>query len=502
MNVPLVTVFLTSYNHEKYLREAIDSVLNQTFTDYELILSDDASDDASWEIIESYDDPRIIKIRHEYNYGYQLISELSGFRGKYVAIHHSDDAWEPDKLEKQVAFLESHAEYAACFTRVKFIDEDSMPYDLPEGHLYKNVFNVENRSNEEWLNYFFFKGNCLCHPSVLIRREAYEKYDLLANKMGMIQMPDFMMWVRLCLDAEIYIYPKELTKFRLRRNVQDNTSADKPEVHIRSQYEYYKVMRLFADIVDKERFLQIFPQAKKYLVNGEINTQYALANMLLEGSVPSGWLLGLDLLFESLNDKNVWQELRELYGFGVKEFGRLVAEKDVFNVRRNLRFLHTQLYIDIGDGKGISGEYFIEKDVYLGGDNTFYVSYDVSQYNKILALRFDPTDTCIFLKLEYVKLDGKTVNWSPFNSTLAKEENGVDRFYTNDPQYNVEFEAKNINLVEIRGSVYELGDICVFPYLVKIQNEYSCVKNELLCIKASKEYRFIQAVKKILGRKE
>lgn len=491
MNVPLVTVFLTSYNHEKYLREAIDSVLNQTFTDYELILSDDASDDASWEIIESYDDPRIIKIRHEYNYGYQLISELSGFRGKYVAIHHSDDAWEPDKLEKQVAFLESHAEYAACFTRVKFIDEDSMPYDLPEGHLYKNVFNVENRSNEEWLNYFFFKGNCLCHPSVLIRREAYEKYDLLANKMGMIQMPDFMMWVRLCLDAEIYIYPKELTKFRLRRNVQDNTSADKPEVHIRSQYEYYKVMRLFADIVDKERFLHIFPQAKKYLINGKINTRYALANMLLGGWAYSGWLLGLDLLFESLNDKNSRKELRELYGFGVKEFGRLVAEKDVFNVKRNLRFLNTQLYIDIGDGKGISGENLIEKIAYVGADNHFYVSYDVSKYNNIQALRFDPTDTCISMQIEYVKVDGRTVSWKACNSVLAWEKHGIDRFYTNDPQYVIELEDRKINVIEIHGRIDKLGETCLVSHFVEIQNELSCIK-------VSKGYRLIQFILKIL----
>lgn len=486
----MVTVFLTSYNHGKYLREAIESVLNQTFQDFELIICDDASEDNSWDIIEGYQDSRIIKIRHEYNYGYQLIDELSGFRGKYVAIHHSDDAWEPDKLEKQVAFLESHAEYAACFTRVKFIDEDSMPYELPEGNFHKNGFAVENRSKEAWLNYFFFKGNCLCHPSLLIRREAYDNYDLLANKIGMLQMPDFMMWVRLCMEAEIYIYPEELTKFRLRRNVQENISADKPETHIRSQYDYYKVMRLFAQIVDKERFLQIFPQAEKYLINGKINIRYALANMLLDGGIYSGWLLGLDLLFKSLNNENSRKELRELYGFCVKEFGKLVAEKDVFNVRRNMRFLHTHLYIDIGDGKGINRENIIENNVYLRVDNTFYVSYDVSRYNKILALRFAPTDTCIFMKLEYVKLDGKTVDWKPCSSTLAREENGVDRFYTNDPQYNIEFEAGKINLVEICGRVYELGNEVVFPYLQEIQSE-------LLCIKTSRSYGFIQAIKKI-----
>ena len=91
-HIPSVSIILTSYNHEKFIREAINSVLNQTYTDFELIVWDDASTDASWEIIQSYQDPRIKVFRNEVNER-KVINKalLSGHvSGRYVAIHHSE----------------------------------------------------------------------------------------------------------------------------------------------------------------------------------------------------------------------------------------------------------------------------------------------------------------------------------------------------------------------------------------------------------------------------
>ena len=115
--MPTVSVILTSYNHEKYLRSSIDSVLAQTYTDFELVIVDDASADRSWEIIESYDDPRIVKVRHTENvlfYANPTIQQLT--RGKYIAIQHSDDIWEPEKLARQVAYLDRRPECGAAFS--------------------------------------------------------------------------------------------------------------------------------------------------------------------------------------------------------------------------------------------------------------------------------------------------------------------------------------------------------------------------------------------------
>ncbi|MBL0268159.1 MAG: glycosyltransferase family 2 protein [Chitinophagaceae bacterium] len=110
------------------MRDCIESVLNQTYSDFELIIGDDASTDGSWDIIQSYTDPRIHAYRHETNRMGGIINELvlSGrVSSDYIAIHSSDDIWEPQKLEKQVAFLDAHAHIGAIFTNVSIIGEES-----------------------------------------------------------------------------------------------------------------------------------------------------------------------------------------------------------------------------------------------------------------------------------------------------------------------------------------------------------------------------------------
>ena len=489
MNNPLVSVFLSSYNHEEYIGEAIESILKQTFGDFELIISDDCSTDNSWDVINRYKDSRIIKISNEHNQVSNLtLSKIKSFRGKYVAIHSSDDIWEPQKLEKQVAFLENNAEYAACFTEVEYIDEESKIYLLPDGHPYKNVFNVENRSREEWLHHFFFYGNCLCHPSILIRKESYEKYNLLANRWGLRQLPDFILWIRLCFHQNIYVLSEKLIKFRLRRTGQENTSADIPEVHIRSQYEYYKVMETYSQIRDKREFLKIFPEAKKYVVDGDININFALANMLLEGGSHSGWLLGLDLIFKELNIDDSRKQLLNLYNFDVKSFGKLVAKTDVFNENRYFRFLNSQLFIDIGDGNGIDGSNVINQRVYISGDNNFYVVFDTNNYDQVVGLRYDPTDTYISMKLDRVKIDGEDVMYQPCNTSHRDGEKEI--FYTNDPQYMINIKSKNKGKIEIWGHVYALGNEAVSTACNELHRE-------LAEIKGSRGYRFLEKLRAI-----
>lgn len=489
MNNPLVSVFLSSYNHEEYIGEAIESILNQTFSDFELIISDDCSTDNSWDVINRYKDSRIIKIRNEHNQVSNLTqSKINSFRGKYVAIHSSDDVWEREKLERQVAFLENNPEYAACFTGVEYIDEESKNYILPDGHPYKNVFKVENRSREEWLHYFFFRGNCLCHPSILIHRASYQKYNLLGNRMGLKQLPDFIIWIRLCLHENIFVLPEKLMKFRLRRTGQGNTSSDRPETHIRSQYEYYKVMETYSQITDEKEFLKIFPEAAKYVVGGDINIKFALAHMLLEGGSHSGWLLGLDLIFRELNMDVSRKQLLELYNFDVKSFGELVAKTDVFNENRYFRFLNSQLFIDIGDGSGIDGSNVINQRVYISGDNNFYVVFDTSDYEQVVELRYDPTDTYISMKLDRVKIDGEDVMCQPCNTSHRDGEKEI--FYTNDPQYMIYIKSKNIGKIEIWGHVYALGNEA-------ISTACSELHRELAEIKGSRGYRLLKKLRAI-----
>ena len=240
---PTVSVILSSYNHAAYIAAAIQSVLDQTFTDFELLIFDDGSTDNTHDVIKSFDDPRIKTFLYTENRGPTLASLecFAAAQGKYIAIHHSDDTWSADKLEKQVEFLDTHGEYAACFTLVDFIDEDGNLQTLDDGDFYATIFDKENRSRAEWLNYFFYNGNCLCHPSLLIRREAYAKYNLY-DVQGLWQLPDYFMWINLCFNANLYIMHEKLVQFRLRLKHRDNMSASTFDKRIRGETEMYFVL--------------------------------------------------------------------------------------------------------------------------------------------------------------------------------------------------------------------------------------------------------------------
>ena len=102
--VPGVSVVMPAYNAEKYLREAIDSILAQTYTDFELIIINDGSTDSTKEVIHSYSDPRIIYIENERNSGIciTLNKGLDASRGRYIVRMDSDDISVPERLEVQV----------------------------------------------------------------------------------------------------------------------------------------------------------------------------------------------------------------------------------------------------------------------------------------------------------------------------------------------------------------------------------------------------------------
>ena len=339
-NQPKVSIILTSYNHEKFLRTAIASALDQTFTDFELIIWDDHSTDHSWEIIQEQTDSRIVAIRNPENLRGGNIKRAiqSVTKGEYIAIHHSDDVWELDKLEKQVQFLDTHPEVAAVFTQVFLIDEEGNPF-AEEGHHLMNAFDQPNRSRFEWLNFFFYNGNALCHPSILIRRSAY---NTAIYRNGLTQFPDLDMWVQLCMQSEIHVIQEKLVGFRVRAG-KANTSSDRPDTRIRMQYEYLKVLDHYKTIPNTETLLKIFPEASPYVAENIDNPLYPLGMIALQtGTNKPTKLFGLNLLFEALNSPHLAEQLKTSHEFDKNEFIKLTAEHDIFSVE-SIREINQQL---------------------------------------------------------------------------------------------------------------------------------------------------------------
>ena len=345
IRTPKVSVILTSYNHEKFLREAIDSVLNQTFKDYELIICDDASTDNSWNIICSYADPRIISHRNTINIVRgnlnNMIEQVA--HGEYIAIHHSDDAWEPTKLEKQVHFLDTHPNIGAVFTNAHVIRENGDLLD-DKSHIYYKVFNQPNRDRFEWLNFFFYRGNALCHPSVLIRKVCHDQCGTYRN--GFIQTDDFDLWVRVCLRYEIHVIPEKLTRFRILSN-EMNVSGNRPEMRIRSNYEYFQILENYLKIPNYQELVKIFPIAQKYYHQEGFDIGYVLGRLALETTQEEfKQLFGLNLLFKAINDPDRKEKISKLYGFNQKEFFTLAAHYDVFSIEKK-----TNSYMKLTDGE-------------------------------------------------------------------------------------------------------------------------------------------------------
>ena len=334
-----VSVFLTSYNHDKYLHESIASVLSQTYSDFELIILDDASTDNSWNIINNYSDPRIRAFRNEINRSCEFpgIFPEEGM-GHYIAIHHSDDVWEPTKLAKQVAFLDSNPHICAVFSQAHIIDEKGDSF-RNESNFYHDVFNQPNRTRFEWLNYFFYKGNALCHPAVLMRKDCYKGNNY---RHGLAQIPDFDFWVQLCLKYEIHIIQEKLVRFRVRNN-ETNTSGNRPDTRIRFQFEFLQVLKHYTHISNIDELIKIFPNAEKYINKKNADLLYALGMVAVDtGQSAVTKLFGLNLLFDALNDSDRAKKLYEYNCFDQKAFIELSAKHDIYAVE-TVRTLQTRL---------------------------------------------------------------------------------------------------------------------------------------------------------------
>ena len=250
-------VVIPSYNHGKFLKKAIDSVLNQTYKDFELIILDDASIDNSKKIIESYKDPRITKYYNSENQGaVATLNQLIEFAdSEYIALLNSDDYWEPTKLQKQIEYLDKHDGKAACFTLADFVDEENNL--ILESNRYNiNIFNQMNRKQSEWYRYFFDNGNCLCHPSVMIRKEVYLKIG--KYKKTYKQLPDFEFWVRLIKEYDIHIIQENLTHFRILNSENKNTSFLSDKSFNLIIYEAFNIKNEFFNNCSYSLFYEAF----------------------------------------------------------------------------------------------------------------------------------------------------------------------------------------------------------------------------------------------------
>jgi hypothetical protein len=182
-----VTVLMSVFNGQRYLREAVESILGQTFEDFELLVVNDGSTDASRAILDSYRDPRLRIVEHATNLGLSrsLNRGIAQARGRYVARLDADDVAEPDRLQRQVDFLDRHPDVVLLGSCYTVIDEDGHRI----GQRWVPVDDLEIRWMLEFCNAF-------AHSAVMLRRDALAGEAVVYDE-SLVYAMDYDLWTRL-----------------------------------------------------------------------------------------------------------------------------------------------------------------------------------------------------------------------------------------------------------------------------------------------------------------
>ena len=205
----LVSIIMPSFNTGKFIKESIDSVINQTYRNWELIIVDDCSNDITDEVVKNINDSRIVYLKNEVNSGAAISRNkaLKKAKGEWIAFLDSDDLWKKDKLEKQVKFMKEN-NYCFSYTNYIEIDENGNPNG-------KKVTGPQKITRIGMFNY--------CWPGCLT-----VMYD--SKRIGLIQIEDikknndYAMWLKVCKKANCYLLNEELAMYRKRSGSISNHS--------------------------------------------------------------------------------------------------------------------------------------------------------------------------------------------------------------------------------------------------------------------------------------
>ena len=217
-SMPKVSIIMPVYNSEKYVGEAIQSIINQTYKDFELIVIDDCCKDKSAEVISGFHDDRIVFIRNKENkgflYGLNLGIEIA--KGEYIARLDDDDVSYPERLEKQVEYMDTHQDVVLLGTKIDLLINNERVFgeDVPIYTSEQIVFSLP------------FGNYCIAHSSFMMRKSI-----LMANNIRyeiFKQTPDYHMLLQMCLFGKLSCLDEVLVTWRI--HPQQSTQVRSPQM--------------------------------------------------------------------------------------------------------------------------------------------------------------------------------------------------------------------------------------------------------------------------------
>ncbi|RTK99795.1 MAG: glycosyltransferase [Proteobacteria bacterium] len=415
---PLISVYILCYNHEKYVAQAIESVLNQTYEHIELLIVDNASTDNSTEIIKSYEakDKRIKFFQMKENtfpsYGSNYAIKLAN--GEYVTPLAADDYFELDKIERQLKFIQ-HNNIDICFTWVKTVDDlgnESL------GHWADQIFNRNFDNQIDLMDVFIKQGNTICAITWMIKKDILESFGYFDNRL--LQTQDFDLWLKIIKKYPITVLKEKLTCYRVRDDGENLSININKSGQVRCITEAVWFMQHICDlnanvisqVIDKpcdekNKYKVLF---NYYLDNH--NKAYATAVLFALYNK-----LGADFTFPS----PLYQDFLEMY-----------SNFDMFD-HFGLNGAVSQLFITTLERHEFNGEHYFSQVI---GLNQRYI-YSLSKYTNITRLRLDPINQPAKVKLLSAQV--KLTNGENYSLELvwhnADLNADVYDFKHDDPQF-------------------------------------------------------------------
>lgn len=229
--MPKISVILPVYNTEKFINEAVQSILDQTFTDFELLILNDASTDNTLSVLNQFTDPRIRIISNEQNLKVvkTLNKGLDLAKGEFIARMDADDISHPQRFEKQLNYFKSHPDVDFCGTWVQNFGSEDL--------IMRAAFTHDNiKARLLFLNPIF-------HPSIMFKKEGFTKHDLRFDE-SFTNAEDYGLWAKAIDLIKFANVPEVLLKYRIHaENVSVLKSSNQSvldDIHYRVYKEFFR----------------------------------------------------------------------------------------------------------------------------------------------------------------------------------------------------------------------------------------------------------------------
>ncbi len=322
--MPKVSILSPTYNHEKYVTEAIQSVFNQTFQDFELIVADDASTDSTVEKISKFQDKRLTLLRNEHNLGSTATSKRCWQQcsGEYIITMATDDICEPTMIETLVNYLDKHPEAMAVFGSANCIDES--------GNLLSDSWTDVGVGQDRFthLQQLFKLQHPFCSIAGMFRRETLEQLGYFP--LYLKQTDDMAHYIKMLFHGSMPILPDKILRYRWQAN-NGNISSRTPENDARLDFELFEIIDLYKEnITSVDLLRKIFPEVDEYPCPLEENLiVFHLAQICLSFNYPSHRLYGLHQIYQMLKDETMAAYLKTQCNFTYADFFKLAGTQPV-----------------------------------------------------------------------------------------------------------------------------------------------------------------------------